>query len=394
MFENELHKLRTLYNSGLFIPEFYSKKIKSETSFSNYDEFQKVPFTYKDELRTSSVMERTTTDIEDIYGVFSSSGTTGNKTFYVYNKNDKKVHEEFVKTFFEELKVTAEDLGGIMAPVDTGVMAHTMMWEFTTVGAGYINCPQPSPENIALFVEQVPITIIATRPNVATNVVYDKDASKKAFSSKVNKLLLGGGFLSKQRRLLLEKTWNAQCYNLFGMSEMFGPMAAECKQKNGLHYLDKYLMIEIIDPETLLPVKEGEIGVAVYTTLWEKGFPLLRYWTDDLMRIEKKKCECGSELPRLFYLGRLADHFKTEIGKYVFPENVEDILFANGLYGDYEVEFKNDDVIVKTETMHTVATEFIKRDLDLLFEKNSILQFVEPKSLGYTGHGNRFKVTK
>ncbi|URW87699.1 hypothetical protein M5E86_11000 [Blautia wexlerae] len=131
---------------------------------------------------------------------FQASGTTGQKTFYIYNKEDKKVHEKFVRSFYEELDVEASDIGGIMAPVDTGVMAHTMMWQFTTMGAGYVNCPIPSPENIVDTISKVPVTIVATRPSIATNIVYNPVIKKIAHESKVNKLLMGGGFLSSERR--------------------------------------------------------------------------------------------------------------------------------------------------------------------------------------------------
>ena len=102
----------------------------------------------KKSIRDTAIFERTNTSKSDVYGIFSSSGTTGDKTFYVYNKNDKKVHEEFVRTFFDEMKISNDDIGGVMAPVGTGVMAHTMLWEFSAVGAGYINCPEPSPKNM------------------------------------------------------------------------------------------------------------------------------------------------------------------------------------------------------------------------------------------------------
>ena len=324
MFTKELEKLKKLYKKGIYTPEFYSKKVK-ETSFDSYKEFLKIPFTYKYELRNSTVEQRSTTSAKDIYGVFSSSGTTGEKTFYIYNKNDKQVHEEFVRTFFTELGITEEDLGGVFAPVDTGVMAHTMMWQFTTMGAGYINSPIPSPENIVDTITKVPVTVVATRPSIASGVAYNPYITEIARNSKVKKLLMGGGFLSSERRKLLEKSWNAECYNMFGMSEMFGPMAGECRKKNGQHYLSDYLMIEIVNPTTGKPVNIGEIGVAVYTTLWDKGFPLLRYWTDDLMSLDFSKCECGSVNPRLFFKGRLNDCFIIN-GEYIFPENEENIL--------------------------------------------------------------------
>ena len=388
-YEKELNSLRNLYNSGAFIPEFYRRKVSSVDSFKNYDEFTKIPFTYKKELRDTSVEERSTTKPEDIYGVFSSSGTTGQKTFYIYNKNDKLVHEKFVKSFYDERGGKASDIGGVMAPVDTGVMAHTMMWQFTTMGAGYINCPIPSPENMIDTICKVPVTIVATRPAIATNIVYNPVLMKMAQESKVKKLFMGGGFLSSERRKLLEKAWNAECYNMFGMSEMFGPMAGECRHKNGLHYLDDYLMIEIINPKTMEPVSEGEAGVAVYTTLWDKGFPLLRYWTDDVMYITHEPCACGRDLPRLFYLGRLNDSYEIE-GTYVFPENVENILFKYGNIGEYVVEREEDRYLVKTESnVIDVAPEMLE-ELKHLFRTDVKVEVVTPGCLNYDGHGKRF----
>lgn len=140
-----------------------------------------------------------------------------------------------------------------------------------------INCPIPSPENIVDTITKVPVTVIATRPSIASGVAYNPVIQQMAQKSHVKKLLMGGGFLSKERRHLLEEVWDAECFNMFGMSEVFGPMAGECRQKNGLHYLNNYLMIEIVDPQNGKPVGNGEPGVAVYTTLWDKGFPLLRY---------------------------------------------------------------------------------------------------------------------
>lgn len=388
MFTKELEKLKKLYKKGIYTPEFYSKKVK-ETSFDSYKEFLKIPFTYKYELRNSTVEQRSTTSAKDIYGVFSSSGTTGEKTFYIYNKNDKQVHEEFVRTFFTELGITEEDLGGVFAPVDTGVMAHTMMWQFTTMGAGYINCPIPSPENIVDTITKVPVTVVATRPSIASGVAYNPYITEIARNSKVKKLLMGGGFLSSERRKLLEKSWNAECYNMFGMSEMFGPMAGECRKKNGQHYLSDYLMIEIVNPTTGKPVNIGEIGMAVYTTLWDKGFPLLRYWTDDLMTLDFSKCECGSVNPRLFFKGRLNDCFIIN-GEYVFPENVENILFKYGHYGEYQVELTNKRYIVKVESGEKVINEDMVKELMKILDGNCSVHIVMPGSLNYDGHGKRF----
>ena len=181
MYELELQTLKELYNRGIFEPEFYSQRITDSSVFNDYASFQKIPFMYKRDIRNTPIEKRTTTKSKDVYGVFSSSGTTGEKTFYVYNKNDKKVHEEFVRSFYTELEVSENDIGGVMAPVDTGVMAHTMMWQFTTMGAGYVNCPIPSPENIIDT-----ISISAKRP---THDASPTKVTKRVLSAVPTKIL-------------------------------------------------------------------------------------------------------------------------------------------------------------------------------------------------------------
>ena len=90
---------------------------------------------------------------------------------------------------------------------------------------------------------------------------------------------------------------------------------------------------------TLQPVQPGEYGVAVYTTLWDKGFPLLRYWTDDYIAVDTTPCRCGRPLPRIRYQGRMADSLEIN-GTYVFPKMLEEILFKHGFIGEYRAAQK------------------------------------------------------
>ena len=93
-----------------------------------------------------------------------------------------------------------------------------------------------------------------------------------------------------------------------------------------MHYWDDYLYIEIIDPQTLRPVPDGEMGEIVITTLVKEGAPLIRYRTHDLSRIIPGQCPCGSRHPRLdTIMGRTDDMMKIK-GVNVFPSQIEEIL--------------------------------------------------------------------
>jgi phenylacetate-CoA ligase len=285
--------------------------------------------------------------------------------------------------------VCPSDIGGVFSPVDTGVMAHTMMWEFNTMGCGYVNCPEPSPENIIDTIQNVPVTLVATRPSVVCSIMGNPAYERIARQSEVRMLLLGGSFLTNGRRHLIEQMWGAECYGMFGMSEVFGPMAGECRIQNGYHYLDKYLLIEIVDPVTHQPVKPGQFGVAIYTTLWNKGFPLLRYWTDDIIAVDTTPCGCGSDLPRLHYRGRLADSLNIH-GSYVFPSMLEECLFSHRYYGEYRaVQGERIKVILEKTEGFDVNAE-LKQEIDQLFMSEVMIQYADKEQLLYDGHGIRF----
>lgn len=390
MYERELGQLKTLCKKGLFDSPFYSSRIKGEQAFESYENFLKVPFMYKDDIRNSKPYERTSVEPGEVYGIFSSSGTTGEKTFYVYSNRDKQVHEEFVKEFYTELGVKKTDLGGVFAPVDTGVMAHSMMWQFTTMGAGYVTCVEPSPQNMIDFIQKLPVSIVATRPSVVCSIAGNAEFEQIARRSNVRMMLLGGGFLTEGRRKLIERAWGAECYGLLGMSEIFGPIGGECRYKDGLHYPDNYILIEVVDPQTKQPVKEGEQGVAVYTTLWDKGFPLLRYWTDDIVRIDRSPCSCHRSLPRLRHMGRLADCLIID-GEYIFPPVLEECLFKYGFTGEYRAVEEGGKVTVILEQLEGFKVNSqLKRDLDGIFKGEVDIVFKSGQEMQYNGHDVRF----
>ncbi len=389
MFEKEMTVLKELHRKGCFAVPMYAGKIQDAHCFDSYEEFIKIPFSYKEDIRNSSVFARTTTAKEDVYGIFSSSGTTGDKTYYVFSKKDKAVHEEFVRTFYNELGLSSADLGGVFAPVDTGVMAHTMMWQFTTMGAGYVNCPEPSPENMAALVSDVPVTVVATRPDIASSVAYFPHTAAAAKKSSVKKLILGGGFLSEGRRKVIEQTWDAACYNMFGMSEVFGPIAGECRQKNGQHYPYNNIKVALVAPTTMLPAKPGEPGNAVYTTLWDKGFPLLRYWSDDVLSITYEKCACGSLLPRFYHHGRMADCITVK-GKPVFAIMVEEILFRHGYILGYCVRQQAERIVLQVEHPENSRVDAaLRAELTELLGDELEIVIAAPGSLSGPDHGKK-----
>ena len=110
------------------------------------------------------------------------------------------------------------------------------------------------------------------------------------------------------------------------MSEMNGPgVAFECKEQNGLLFGKTTLSSEIIDPVTLQPVPEGEVGEMVLTTINREAMPLLRYRTRDLTCILPGDCPCGRTHRRLARFKGRSDDMIILKGVNIFPIQIEKI---------------------------------------------------------------------
>ena len=140
-------------------------------------------------------------------------------------------------------------------------------------------------------------------------------------------LIIGAEPHSDEQRRRIEQMLGVKAYNSFGMSEMCGPgVAFECMEQNGLHIWEDYYIVEIVDPVTLEPVPEGEVGELVLTTINREAMPLLRYRTRDLTRILPGDCPCGRHHKRLDRMKGRSDDMMILKGVNIFPIQIENIL--------------------------------------------------------------------
>ena len=160
-------------------------------------------------------------------------------------------------------------------------------------------------------------------------LLLSEEIEKRGLKNKIHlkKGVIGSERWSEKMRTRIAESLGIELYDIYGLTEIYGPgIGINCKYNTGMHYWDDYLYIEIIDPQTLKPVPDGEMGEIVITTLVKEGAPLIRYRTHDLSRIIPGECPCGSKHPRLdTIMGRTDDMMKIK-GVNVFPSQIEEIL--------------------------------------------------------------------
>jgi phenylacetate-CoA ligase len=136
-----------------------------------------------------------------------------------------------------------------------------------------------------------------------------------------------GGTEIRATREKIEKGLGIDAYDYYGCAEIGPTIASECSEKAGIHWVEDHLFIEIIHPETKKPCQPGEVGVLVMTHLTKEATPMIRYWTNDLARLDKNKCKCGRTHARSpgGILGR-ADDMIIYKGAKFYPVQVEKVV--------------------------------------------------------------------
>ncbi|MDR1675067.1 MAG: phenylacetate--CoA ligase, partial [Tannerella sp.] len=213
------------------------------------------------------------------------------------------------------------------------------------------------------FITDFGTTCLHIIPSYATRLaeVFGELGIDPRRDTHLHTICIGAEPHSGEQRRRIEQLLGVKAYNCFGMSEMNGPgVAFECPEQNGLHIWEDYVIAEIVDPETLRPVADGETGELVLTTLRREAMPLIRYRTRDLTRFLPGECPCGRTHRRIDRFKGRSDDMIILKGVNIFPVQVEKILMAFGeLGGNYlitvETVGNSDEMLVEVELndLHT-----------------------------------------
>jgi phenylacetate-CoA ligase len=158
---------------------------------------------------------------------------------------------------------------------------------------------------------------------------------------------------SEAMRCQLEDALGITAIDIYGLSEVMGPgVASECVEKNGLHVFEDHFLIEILDPQTMEPVPDGQQGEVVFTTLTKEGIPVIRYRTRDISRIVPGECACGRTFRRMERVTGRTDDMLIIRGVNVYPSQIEQVLMGiAGVAPHYQV------VLGKRGSMDTVEVQ-------------------------------------
>ena len=331
------------------------------------EDLRSLPFTTKNDLRENYPWGFLTVAKEEVVRLHSSSGTTGQATVVLYSKHDLDSWANLVARCMYMAGAKSSDIFQNMSGY--GMFTGGLGFQYGAEWLGMITVPAGAgnSKRQLRFIQDFGTTVIHILPSYALHLgaVFKEEGLDPA-SLPIKIAFIGAEPHSDYTRKRIETLLGVKAYNSYGLSEMNGPgVAFECQEQNGLHIWEDSYIAEIINPKTLEPVPNGEVGELVITSLNRQAMPLIRFRTRDLTRILPEKCPCGRTHIRLDRFKGRSDDMLIVKGVNVFPLQIETVLMNSPEVGtNYSIVLETindvDVMTVNVEVREEIFTGDIK----------------------------------
>ena len=379
--ELQLERLKwTLRHAYDNVPHYHAKFDAAgfhPDQMKSLDDMRRVPFLTKQDMRSCYPFGLFATPLEKVVRVHSSSGTTGNATVVGYTKNDVDLFAEVIARSLVSYGVSASDI--IQVAYGYGLFTGGLGLHYGSEKLGALTVPISggNTERQLMLIKDFGTTVLACTPSYAMNVADYIEKNRPDYDIRSTKLrigVFGAEPWSEAMRSEIESRLGIDAYDIYGLSEVIGPgVAAECKNKSGMHVFEDHFYVEIIDPETGEILPEGSKGEIVYTSLTKEACPVIRYRSRDITRLYHDSCSCGRTLIKMEKVTGRSDDMLIIRGVNVFPMQIETILMeVEGTEPHYQIIVDRkgslDDIEVKVEVNEKLFSDEIKV-LDSLSKK-------------------------
>ena len=358
---DRLHKTLEHCMNSPFYRERFAREGLKPSDIKTLDDIRKIPFTTKQDLTYPFGIA--SVPLEQCARLHSSSGTTGNPTVILHTKKDLEEWANAVARCLWMVGCRPNDV--FQNASGYGMFTGGLGFQYGAEKLGMLTVPAGAGNTLRQikFFTDFGTTVVHAIPSYASRIfeVMQEKGIDPRKDTKLRTLVIGAEPHSEDTRKRIEEMLGVKAYNSFGMSEMCGPgVAFECPEQNGMHIWEDYYIVEIVDPDTLEPVPDGEVGELVLTTLKREAMPLLRYRTRDLTRILPGECPCGRHHKRLDRMKGRSDDMIILKGVNIFPIQIETILMQfKELASDYlitlETKESNDAMTVEVEVADNLS---------------------------------------
>jgi phenylacetate-CoA ligase len=398
----QLERLQTLLPRVYGNVETYTAKFDEAgfdpCSITSLADLADVPFTVKDDLRAGYPYGMFAVPLRDIVRVHSSSGTTGQISVVGYTRGDIDRWADLMARTIACAGGTADDI--VQVTYGYGLFTGGLGAHYGSERLGALTIPVSggNTKRQVQILSDFGVTILACTPSYALLIAETAvEMGIDPLSLPLKAGVFGAEPWSENMRKEIESALGVIAIDIYGLSEIMGPgVASECTCQCGLHVFEDHFLVEIVDPATLRPVSDGDVGEVVFTTLTKEGIPLVRYRTRDISRIIPGACECGRTMRRMERITGRTDDMLIIRGVNVYPSQIEQVLVGiPGVAPHYQVILTKkgsmDNVEVHVEVSPDFAFDEIKSletlqkrvqgEIAAVLAVSIAVKLVEPKSI-------------
>lgn len=300
-----------------------------------------LPFTVKDDLRAYYPFGLFAEPQENIVRLHASSGTTGKPIVVGYTKKDLETWSDLLARVITMAGVTRQDTAQVAFSYGLFTGGFGLHYGLERVGATVVPISGGNTEKQLMLMQDFGSTVLIATPSYA--LYLGEKAEQLGIDTNKLKLrigLFGSEPWTNELRNQIEKKLHVLATDNYGLSEVMGPgVAGECPWAQGLHINEDHFIVETIDPKTGEVLPPGSEGELVFTSLTKEAFPVIRYRTKDISRVNQERCVCGRTFARMEKVTGRTDDMMIIRGVNVFPSQVESVLMKiPGIGTSYQIQ--------------------------------------------------------
>lgn len=320
--------VRHVYENVPFYKELFDKQGIKPEDIKSVKDLSKLPFTIKQDLRDQYPYGLFAVDMDNVVRIHASSGTTGKQTVVGYTENDIKVWSEIAARALTAAGAKPRDFVHVSYGYGLFTGGMGMHYGAERLKATAIPASVGNTKRQISIMQDFGSSILCCTPSYAlylAETMEEMGVEKNSLHLKAG--VFGAEPWTEEMRREIEAKLSIKAYDIYGLSEIMGPgVAFECSEQSGMHINEDHFIPEIIDPDTLEVLPDGQQGELVFTCITKEALPLIRYRTKDIAVLTREKCACGRTLIKMSKPMGRSDDMLIIRGVNVFPSQVESVL--------------------------------------------------------------------
>ncbi|MBN1345031.1 MAG: phenylacetate--CoA ligase [Phycisphaerae bacterium] len=381
-----------------FYREAFARDRVSSEAIRSLDDLRRLPFTTKADLREHYPLGFLAVPREQVARIHGSSGTTGKPTFVAYTAEDLKTWSGLCARFLVAGGLRPEHNVHIAFGYGLFTGGFGLHYGVERVGAGITPAAAGNTPRQIMLIQDLNAQVLICTPTYSLNIA--EVARGQGIDPRDLPLKFahfGGEPWTEDMRVQIERELDLLAFNNYGLSEVIGPgVSGECAARGGMHIQEDHFIVECVNPETLEPVADGELGELVFTTLTKQAMPIIRYRTRDIASLNHAACPCGRTTVRMSRVAGRTDDMLIIRGVNVFPSQIEEALLrVEGTAPHYLIEVDRpgtmDQVMVRVEIREQdfsdkmsqlqALHDRIDREIQSITGIRMAVELVEPRTL-------------